>query len=744
MALRKRRRAKAQGEQEDIRDKDTKGQESKRPKREEPKGTILSLEQVDVIRDILEQKNVLVISKAGCGKTSTSLQAAFQYYQKYQERALLITYNARLKLETRARIKQMNMEHVIEAHSYHAAASKFFVPIQEGKSADNALIHEAINVPLPQQPIDFGLVILDEAQDMNTLYADFVKHILRLNTKKATMLIVGDPFQRIFGFNGSSCDFMTQPEQHFGSLCRNAVFHTHHLTICWRITHEMAKFINAHLNPCSLVHCAAPDWWEKNGKRIEAWWGTGIRANPGRTAAPDSIRIVHGWGSREIIHETKQLFQLFGNDEVALLAFSLKGERSPIRAIVDKLGKHSHENWVVLSGTTDSSDDILTGKRLASTIHRMKGLERRGIVVCGMDAFVEKIYGKEPLDHFNLFYVACTRAKDRLIINSTGTDYATIRCAPISSTKCKQSCKLDDLVKYVPFDDTLSVSEHLFSARIEMSSPEHALTLDRQSCIVQGRVTGTIEDLTQFMSQAILFRLMLILQKSLFKITFDTGNDSFDRDMMEFIHDFYRRVESDPTNINWPTLVKYSVAYQTFKTKFKHLWRQLTDYDVFTPSALLEKCTNNAMNILTKMAENVGKRVDEVVQFEIPIALPFYAPWFLEAFIGQVYGSIPILFNKDTVVGIECSNIVHVERGLEVSLESSVLSLLKQTHIKTVMILTNTAQLVRVDLKLNPSHEKVPLQYELLHRSIRRKMQLPPANGKELLYDFNANFNKKE
>jgi hypothetical protein len=155
--------------------------------------------------------------------------------------------------------------------------------------------------------------------------------------QKPVMLIVGDPFQRIFGFQGATSDFLVDPSKYFGQHCRSPTFEIHHMSICWRITHEMAKFINKHLNPCNLGLSLTEEqmpWWEANKNHIAAWWGPGIRANPKREPAPNSIKIVRGWGTREIVDLTEEMFRTYGNDEVALIAYSATGERTPIRAIV--------------------------------------------------------------------------------------------------------------------------------------------------------------------------------------------------------------------------------------------------------------------------------------------------------------------------------------------------------------------------------------------------------------------------
>jgi len=706
----------------------------------------LSQEQHEVVTNITQRKNVLVIAKAGSGKSSVALAAAERFYQEHKQRTLLITYNARLKEETRERITKLGLNVAVEAHSYHAVAGKYFVSI-EG-TADNSLIHRALRGP-PKEEMNFGMVVLDEAQDMNALYCRFIKHLLGHLKQKPTMLIIGDPFQRIFGFNGASCDFLIHPQQHFGQLCHNPTFVTKHLSICWRITHEMAGFINSHLNPCNLQYAIPGQWWDDNGDRISAWWGKGIRANPQRGPQPDSVSFIRGWGSREAVRKTKNMFRRFGNDEVALIAFSLKGVKTPIRAIVDQLGQGDDENWAVLQGSNNSSAEVLQGKRVASTVHRMKGLERRGIVVCGMDAFIEKLYPHDPLEHFNIWYVACTRAKDQLVVNVTGTDYATVRCCPTMDIRTtRQTCEVSQLVEYVPFDDLLSVPENLFDACVHAEIPDQALALDRQACLVEGRAAGTVEDLTPFLSRAISFKLMLKIHKRLFEIPVEafTHQTKFDDDMITFITKFYR---TPPEQVTWPNLVKYAVAYETMKSRYKHIWRQLDDYEYITPVELLETCTNNAFTLMWRHALEAkmvsGHIFDEsqkevllasLIQFEVPVSIPFYTPWFTKSYLGQISGVADMMFNGNTIIGIECSNSVPAERGLELTLYAAMESLLRHQECHTMMILTNTAQLVTINLKLKPSEPSVPLTYELIHRAARRKMQLEPASKTVLLRDF--------
>ena len=76
----------------------------------------ISLEQQNIIKLLEEQNNVIVESVAGSGKTTTNLYIAKSFPKL---NILLLTYNAKLKVETRDRIDSLNITN-IETHSYHS------------------------------------------------------------------------------------------------------------------------------------------------------------------------------------------------------------------------------------------------------------------------------------------------------------------------------------------------------------------------------------------------------------------------------------------------------------------------------------------------------------------------------------------------------------------------------------------------------------------------------------------------
>ena len=106
------------------------------------------------------------------------------------------------------------------------------------------------------------------------------------------LLMVGDIFQSIFGYNGSSDAYLREPEVWFGPYCKQAHFVAHVFRTCYRITHEMAAFINTHCHPKFLKYAITkdPDWWAKHGSFLLETWGDGIKADPKRGPAPGSVK----------------------------------------------------------------------------------------------------------------------------------------------------------------------------------------------------------------------------------------------------------------------------------------------------------------------------------------------------------------------------------------------------------------------------------------------------------------------
>jgi superfamily I DNA/RNA helicase len=82
----------------------------------------ISTEQNRIIQELLLNNNVVIDSVAGSGKTTCNLHIA-SYFKNLK--ILLMTYNSKLKIETREKIQKLKLEN-IEVHSYHSFCVKYY------------------------------------------------------------------------------------------------------------------------------------------------------------------------------------------------------------------------------------------------------------------------------------------------------------------------------------------------------------------------------------------------------------------------------------------------------------------------------------------------------------------------------------------------------------------------------------------------------------------------------------------
>jgi hypothetical protein len=695
----------------------------------------LSDEQEEIARCVLDLKNVRVIAKAGSGKTTTSIEISKRFYEKFNKRTLILTYNSRLKTETREKIVKLGMKHAVECHSYHAAACKFFSYTEfEPQEIDNGILYNAMRHKA-QKSLDFGLLIIDESQDMNDLYAKFVIHMLKQFPEKPLLMMLGDPFQRIFGFNGADSNYLLEPDKYFAPFIFPSPFITRHMTICWRITHEMAVFINTKMNPNNLQY-TYPEWWKQHGQVISALWGEGIRANPKRPPCPGSVvyyKVKNAYNDKRYIEEAKLLFDTFGNNEVAVLGYSLKA-KTPMQICVDKLGKHIHENWVVLTDESEfkNEDTIMNNKRVASTIHKFKGLERKGIMVIGMNEFIESISKTSPLDHFNLYYVACTRAKEKIVIQGSGKEYATIRSREISFEQKSRPCFVTDLTRHVPFDTILNSRDTLFKTKL-LTESEFAFDLKTDDRIIDGRVAGTLEDLSPFIGTAVHSKLRdLIHPDSLFPITQFIDQNLLDSDMVEWEKTIFETKKS--SQFTWEDFTRYAIVVETTFSKYKHYWRQITPNVHKIKHALLDRALlNTVTSIYTTVRmyrheekESTPPSLDDMILYlrplsrcEIPVKVGIPFNWFSE-YENSISGSIDLVVTisptKKLIIELKVSNGLKLDHMLQVQMYTQMYkyTIDQKSELIPIVVLANRGE--AHELTIDPAIEP-----EFVYRMALRK-----------------------
>ena len=354
----------------------------------------ISIEQNNIIQHLSLNNNVVVDSVAGSGKTTCNLHIAKHFNDM---NILLLTYNSKLKLETREKAKNLGICN-IEVHSYHSFCVKYY----DNKCFTDTTINKIIkNKNTLLKKIYFDLIVLDEAQDITSLYYELVCKIYKDNEKINTKIcIFGDKKQSIFDFNKADQRFIEYAQDLFNFNSNNWI--RCNLPVSFRITYEMSLFINK----CLL--------------KEERIISNKISNNKPRYIICDCFGDKLGSSSRTF-QEVKYYFKLgYKPNDIFILAPSIKSGNSPVRQLENKI-KREMPNVMVYVPTNDDEkldEELLEGKIIFSTFHQTKGLERKVVIIFNFDNSYFEFYKKDanPYICSNELYVATTRGIEHLTL----------------------------------------------------------------------------------------------------------------------------------------------------------------------------------------------------------------------------------------------------------------------------------------------------------------------------------------
>lgn len=355
-------------------------------------------DEQSVIINSLKDYNVIVDCASGVGKTTTTLHIAREYDNSS---ILLLTYNSKLKLETRKKIVDYSIENM-EVHSFHSFCVKYF----DNKCfTDSGIISLLKRSSTIEQEFYYNLIIIDEAQDLNNIYYQLFCLIYKFNKADCKICILGDKNQSIYDFNGADKRYIIYADkifdfnEHPWEKCR--------LSLSFRLTDPMVNFINN----CVL-----------NYDRL--------RSNKRSRFKPRYL-ICNTFNKKNLstFDEVKYYLNLgYKPDDIFILAPSVRNKKSPVRVLENRI-KTSMSRVPIFVPTSDDEtldNDVIKGKLVFSTFHQVKGQERKVVIVFNFDNTYFKFFKRNSITHIcpNEFYVALTRASERLtIVHHALNDY---------------------------------------------------------------------------------------------------------------------------------------------------------------------------------------------------------------------------------------------------------------------------------------------------------------------------------
>ncbi len=361
-----------------------------------------SSEQLCII-DAIATSNVIIDSVAGSGKTTTILHIA----ARYRSNILVLTYNARLKFETRERAEALGLD--IDVYTYHAFAYRFIA---------NTCYTDVEIIKFIESGADldcsvYDIIIIDEAQDMTETYYRLAQKIIA-KSPKARLAIFGDKFQNIYRFARADCRFIIMADL----LYKNAFpWARHSLNTSYRLTRQNAAFVNCILG-IDRLHAV------KDGPKP-------------RYVIFDAFNRM-----TEIINEIINLRRSgeCENEDIFVLAPSVRSRpaldnneaahrrESPIKILANELSKLNKRTdieegkpYLVYLPTSDEQrldEDLMKNKIVFSSFHQSKGLERKHVIIVGFDESYAKFYNRDESNDIcsNAMYVALTRSTHTMTI----------------------------------------------------------------------------------------------------------------------------------------------------------------------------------------------------------------------------------------------------------------------------------------------------------------------------------------
>ena len=365
----------------------------------------LSEEQKNAIMHIINGNNLILDSVSGSGKSTCVLNLAYMVAHE-SKKILQLTYNSDLRLDVKKKITAIGLKN-ITVHTFHSLAVKYY---NRTSITDNG-IRQILSSSTPSLPIEnipkFDILVLDESQDMSFLYYQFMVKFSKDMNHPFQIFILGDYKQCLYQFKGADSRYLTLAQYIWDKhpLLKSKSFHYCKLKTSYRITHQIASFLN------------------------EAMLGENRMI-----AVKDGPPVIYIRNSRHnaekmIINYIKTLLQQkeYTPNDIFILAPSVKTAGSNIRKMENYLVEHGIPTYVPMFETEKLDKRVMEGKVVFSTFHSVKGRERKIAIVCGFDQSYFDFYGTNlnSKECPNTLYVATTRPQMQLIVienNQNATD----------------------------------------------------------------------------------------------------------------------------------------------------------------------------------------------------------------------------------------------------------------------------------------------------------------------------------
>lgn len=586
-----------------------------------------SIEQINIARCIEKGDNLIVSAVPGSGKSTVILSTTVLCSDKL---FLSLTYNASLKVEIRKKVLESDLNNII-VHSYHSLCVNYY----DINGHTDIVINTVIKTnkrpikPLPK----INVISIDECQDMNSIYYQFIKKFIHDLTYQPTIVLLGDEYQDLYTFKNADKRYLL-----LGHSIWKSTFNHLTLSKTYRLTNNITKFVNQVLIGCNRITS-----YKDDGEKVMY-----IKDNDN-----NACNII----IKDIIKLLKNNIIL--PNDIFVLAASTKSRM--LKLLENKFVMNNIGCYVSTESNYDI--DVVNNKAIFTTFHQSKGMEKKVVIIVGHDNSYFKYYGK-TLDTTicpSALYVGVTRASYKLYVienKSEGIlpflhmDYKKMKLSTFIDFKGKidnsinttiKSSKehhttVEDLVKFLSIDCISKLHDLLLDIFVSELDTNNLINIPTKvSC------NEEFEDVSN---------LNVYIITSFYEYTIQNTNTIYNLinnskvSKYPIILDAIKSL-TEPKNIY--DFTKMCILYHAVKEKLYFKLEQIINYDWIT---------NNHMN---QCIERLTPILSDNSTYQVPLKYVYD----LVYEIGNVHISGTVDVINDNLILLKCTDTITLEHKLQ-------------------------------------------------------------------------------
>ncbi len=340
--------------------------------------------QEKIIKNLLNY-NIFVNAVAGSGKTNTILNIIKKYNNK---KILILCSDEKSNLEILNKANFLKFKN-IEIHTFIT----FINTLLQIKCKNDNDLKQIDNIKFQNiQTLNYDIVALENAENLNSIYYEIICKTLKNNKKDFKMCVFGDKNQTNFFSKKAEPRYFEFADKlfEFNKYKWKKFF----LSETYRFNQNICNFINKTFFQIQLLNSNI-----KNKDQVE-------------------YLIINPWNSKILLNKIMKSIKTYGLNEILILSSSKIKLNTPIFEIINFLNEKKIPLYFHDDNTKWNINN--TKDRICfASFNQAKGYEKKVVFVFEFDDsyILKNKKNNEKIDKYkNILYISMTRAKNKLFL----------------------------------------------------------------------------------------------------------------------------------------------------------------------------------------------------------------------------------------------------------------------------------------------------------------------------------------